>query len=387
MILSLYFKFFVKISLINRCKYTHFFIFTFYSIIEKLKYMRIILYICLLFQPLSLFSQQESNNNIDTSKVEWKSFEEVSRLFLEKQKPVIIFLFDKNDDSSSVMLNGVFGLDEVANYINVLYYPVKLEIHSHDTLTFFDGNKYTNTGNKLGVHDLATKLASGIPQTPSILIFSKEAVGTVYPGFKDRDHIFPVLIYYAENTYKSTDYEEFEEYYFNTYPPGRKQIMTRILVKWKSIEEAFELNKKYPKKVFINLYNNYNINCTMMRLKTYNNPKIADYLNKNFYCVNLDVKSKDTIKLFEQTYINEGASHGYHQLAISFLKGKMNFPAFLIFDENSKFMDKKQEYMTPGAFEPIIKFIGKDAYKKQKWDVYLKSFKSEFVEQGNEGGK
>ena len=296
----------------------------------------------------------------------------------------MIFLYDKNDDSSSIMLKEVFGLDEVANYVNILFYPVKLEIHSKDTLTFFDGKKYINSGKNNNTHDLASKLASGMPQTPSVLIFSKEAVGTVYPGYKDRNHLFPILIYYAENAYKSTKYEDFEKYYLKTYPPGQKQIMTRVLIKWKTMEEAFELNKKVPKKVFVNLYNNYNISCTMMRLKTYNNPKIANYLNKNFYCVNLDVKSQDTIKLFNQSFINEGASHGYHQLPISFLSGQMNFPAFLIFDEKSKFLDKKQEYMTPETFEPIIKFVGDDAYKKQKWDAYLKLFESEFVKNDSE---
>lgn len=349
--------------------------------------MRKMAIVFILFYPLFLFSQQENHVVFNTSKVVWKSFEETNKFFQKKQKPVMIFLFNNDDDSSSVMLNQVFGMDEVANYINILFYPIKLEIHSKDTLTFFDGNKYANTNKNNGVHDLVIKLTSGDTQTPSVLVFSKEAVGTVYPGFKDRNHIFPLLIYYAENTYKSTKYEDFEKYYFKTYPPGQKQIMTRILVKWKSIDEAFELNKKYPKKIFINLYNNYNINCTVMRLKTYNNPKIATYLNKNFYCVNLDVKLQDTIELLDQTYINEGVSHGYHQLPISFLNGKMDFPAFLIFDEKSKFLDKKQEYMTPEIFEPIIKFLGSDAYKKQKWDTYLESFKSEFIKMGKKDSK
>ena len=342
---------------------------------------RITLFYLFIF-PFFLFAQQGNYEVLDTSKVEWKSFEETNNLFQKKQKPVMIFLYDKNDDSSSVMLNQVFSLDEVASYINILFYPIRLEIHSKDTLTFFDGNKYANANRNKGVHDLAIKLAGGVPSSPSILIFSKEAIGTVYPGYKDRNHIFPILIYYAENAYKSTKYEDFEKYYLKTYPPGQKQIMTRVLVKWKSMEEAFELNKKVPKKIFVNLYNSYNISCTMMRLKTYNNPKIANYLNNNFYCVNMDVKSQDTINLFEQKYINEGASHGYHQLPISFLSGKMNFPAFLIFDEKSNFLDKKQEYMTPEIFEPIIKFVGSDAYKMKKWDAYLKSFESELIDKG-----
>ncbi len=330
--------------------------------------------------PYIILAQQKDNHTLDTSKIEWKSFKETNSLFLKKQKPVMIFLYDDSDDSSFTMLNQVFSLEEVANYVNILFYPVKLEIRSTDTLTYFDGNKYINTGKNNGVHDLAVKLVTGIPRTPSTLIFSKEAVGAVYPGYLDRNHIFPVLIYYAEDSYKSTKYEDFEKYYFKTYPPGRKQIMTRVLVKWKSIEEAFELNKKFPKKIFISLYNSYNISSTMMRLKTYNNPKIADYLNKNFYCVNLDVKSQDSIKLFDQTYVNEGAAHGFHQLPISFLNGKMNFPAFLVFDEKSKYLDRKQEYMTPEVFEPIIKFVGENAYKEQKWNAYLKSFKSELTE-------
>ena len=339
--------------------------------------MKTIVLVCFLYLTFSTFSQENKSKNIE---VNWLSFEEANKMFLKKQKPIMVFLYDKNKDSSSIMLNETFGLEEVANYVNILFYPIKLEIHSKDTISFFDGTKFSNTEKNGAVHDLAFKLSGGVPQSPSLVVFSKEAVGTVYPGFKDRDHIFPVLIYYSENAYKTTEYTEFEKYYLKTYPPGRKQIMTRVLVKWKTMEEAFELNKKNPKKIFINLYNNYNISCTMMSLKTFNNPKVAEYLNKNFYCVNFSVKTKDTIKIFDQIFINEEASHGYHQLAISFLSGKMNFPAFLIFDEKSKSLDKKQEYMTPEVFEPIIKFVGSNAYKKQNWDNFIKSFTSTFFE-------
>ncbi len=335
-----------------------------------------ILLIAVLFYNLS--SAQNINKFIDTSKVNWKSFEEVQKLFAEKQKPVYVFLYDKND-SSQLMLNKTFGLEEVANYLNVLFYPIKLNIYTKDTIRFFDGQYYSNTGNNQGIHNLAFKLAGDtIPYSPTSVVFSREAVGSIYKGFKSRDSIFPILIYYAEDANKALPYQDFEKYYFKTYPPGRKQIMTRVLVKWKPIEEAFEMAKKTHKKIFVNLYNNYNISCTMMRLKTYNDPIIAKYLNEKFYPVNIDVKMKDTVHLFGQTFINENQAHGYHQLAISFLNGQMNFPAFLVFDENGKFLDKKQEYMTPETFEPLIKFVGDNAYKNQKWTDYLKNFKSSF---------
>ena len=337
--------------------------------------------IILLFLLFSVNTHAQNNGFKDTSKVEWKSFEEVQKLFAQKQKPVYIFLYDIDNDSSKLMMNQTFGLEEVANYINILFYPIRLNIHSRDTIRFFDGKLYVNNNKNGGIHDLAFKLAGDtLPKTPGSVVFSREAIGAVYNGYKNRDSIFPILIYYAENVNKTLAYNEFEKYYFKTYPPGKKQIMSRVLVKWKDIEEAFDQAKKSNKKIFVNLYDNYKITCTMMRLKTYNNPVIAKYLNDHFFPVNINIRMKDTIQLFGQTFINENKEHGYHQLAISLLNGKMTMPAFLVFDENGKFLDKKQEYMTPESFEPLIKFVGDNAYKNQKWTEYLKNFKSSFKE-------
>ena len=335
-----------------------------------------IITLILLFAIFGNITNAQMSDFKDTSKVEWKSFEEVQQLFAKKQKPVYIFLYDKDNDSSQIMLNQTFGLEEVANYINILFYPIKLEIHSKDTIRFFDNNLYPALKN--GIHALAFKLAGDtVPVPPTSVLFSREAVGTVYRGFKDRDHIFPILIYYAENANKALPYEDFEKYYFKTYPIGKKQIMTRVLVKWKNVEEAFEMAKKFHKKVFVNICDNYKITCTMMRLKTYNDPVIAKYLNEKFYPVNIDLRMKDTVHLFGNTFVFDEKS-GYHQLAISMLAGKMTMPAFMVFDENGKLLDRKQEYITPENFEPMIKFVGDDAYKTQKWLEYLKNFKSSF---------
>ena len=314
----------------------------------------------------------------DTSKVKWLSFEETKQLFEKNQKPVLVYFHDNENDSSNMMLNKTFGLQEVANYINILFYPVKMDIRSKETITFFDGKTYSNNDKESNIHPMITAMLGKDAGFPAMILFTKTAVGTVYQGFKSRDLIFPLLIYYAESVYNSTTYEKFEKYYFKTYPPGQTQIMTRVLVKWKGLEEAFELNKTAPKKIIVNLYDNYSITSTMLNLKTFNNQIIADYLNKNFYCVNLDARTKDTINIMSQKYINEGATHGFHQLPIAMLNGKMVFPAFLIFDETSKLIDRFQTYMTPEDFEILINFIGENEYKTKKWEEYKQNFKSSF---------
>lgn len=320
------------------------------------------------------------SSQTDTSKVNWFTLNETKVQFEKKQKPVFIFFHDNQNDSSNLMLNETFGLLEVANYMNALFYSIKIDIYTKDTLTFFDGSKYTNSGKNGKVHDLVIKLIGQKPTTPTIVLFNEKAEGAVFSWFKDRNHIFPILIYYAESVAQTTTYEKFEKQYFKTYPIGRKQIMTRVLLKWKQFDETMELMEKAPKKILVNLYDNYNISSTMQRLKTYNDPIISDYLNKNFYCINLNVKSQDTINFLGQKYINEGAAHGYHQLAIAMLSGKMRFPAFIIIDENKKLLDRFQGYYTPEEFEVLTHFIATDAFKKQKWDAYKKEFKSSFTE-------
>ncbi len=317
----------------------------------------------------------------DTSKVNWMSFEEAKSLFEKRQKPVLVYFYDSKGDSSKLMLNATFGLQEVASYVNILFYPVKLDIHSQDTVTFFDGTKFYNSGKNGKVHDIVVKLLGNQFSIPSMILFNKQAQGSAYQGFKDRNHIFPVLIYYAESLTNPIAYDKFEKYYFKTYPVGQKQIMTRVLVKWKTFNELPELMKTRPKKILVNLYDNYNISSTMQRLKTYNNPTIAKYLNEHFYCTNLDVKAQDSINFLGQTYINEKAAHGYHQLAIAMLNGKMQFPSFIVIDENSKLLDRFFGYMPPDDFEVLIHFIGDNAYKNKKWDDYKANFKGSFIEE------
>ncbi len=315
----------------------------------------------------------------DTSKVKWLSFDDARQQFEKNQKPVLIFFHDTKNDSSNLMLNKTFGLQEVANYINILFYPVRMNIRSKETITFFDGKSYSNQEGLDDIHEMVTALLGKDAKMPAMILFTKNAVGTVYQGFKSRDQIFPLLIYYAESVYNSTTYDKFEKYYFKTYPPGQSQIMTRVLIKWKGIEEAFELNKTEPKKIIVNIYDNYSISSTMLNLKTFNNSIIAEYLNKNFYCVNLDARTKDTINILSQKYINEGATHGYHQLVIAMLNGKMVFPSFLILDEESKMIDRIQTYMIPEDFEVLAHFIGDNDYKTKKWDDYKPNFKSSFL--------
>lgn len=319
-----------------------------------------------------------SNAQTDSSKVTWLGFDETKNLFEKIQKPVLIFFHDNRNDSSWQMLNQTFGLDEVAKYINILFYPIKINIYTQEDLNFFDGSNYKNNNGPGKIHSLVEHLLGKDQVYPAMILFTKKAEGAVFQGFRDRDRIFPLLIYYAESVYETTTYPEFENEYFKSYPVGQKQIITRLNLKWKNLPEVIQENKTSPKKILINLYDNFSVSATMMRLQTYNNKINADYLNQKFHCINIDLRTKDTLEFLGQKFINENLSHGFHQLPIALLNGKMNLPAFVIFDEEFKFIGREQRYFTSAEFEILIRFVGENAFKTQSLDEFKNNFKGSF---------
>ena len=66
-------------------------------------------------------------------------------------------------------------------------------------------------------------------------------------------------------------------------------------IQWVSIEDAQELVKKNPRKVFIDIYADWCGWCKVMDRKTFTNSKVANYINENYYAVRIDAESENTI--------------------------------------------------------------------------------------------
>lgn len=323
----------------------------------------------ILLLSFSAFSQE---TNIDS--VKWMSIEEAEKKFGEQQKPVLFYFYKTDCDSCRIQESTTFSNPEVSNYINILFYPVKINAETKDTITFLDGKSYINSGTNGKVHDLVFNLSGSADTFPAIVVFSKRAAGRAFKGYKDRDEIFRILVYYAEDIDLSTEFDNWYKYHKKGYPPGQKQIITRLNVKWMPLKEATDKNIEAPRKILLNLYNYNRISSSLMRMQTFNHPQIANYLNKKFYPVNIDVYTHDTLEIKGVKYINENKDYKYHQLPIAALGGNMMFPAFIFLDEKGTVIGKIQKYMTPEEFEAAMKYYGEDAYKKETFKAYKKKF-------------
>lgn len=107
-------------------------------------------------------------------------------------------------------------------------------------------------------------------------------------------------------------------------------------INWVSWEQAMELRKTEPKKVFIDVYTDWCGWCKKMDASTFKDPAVVEYMNKNFYCIKLDAERTDTITFNGMTFVstNPTQKRAVHTLAYSLLDGKMSYPSYVILDEN-----------------------------------------------------
>jgi uncharacterized protein YyaL (SSP411 family) len=148
-------------------------------------------------------------------------------------------------------------------------------------------------------------------------------------------------------------------------------------VKWYTIEEAFALTEKEPRKIMIDVYTDWCGWCKVMDNKTFSNQVIAEYLNQHFYAVkfNAEQKADVTLKGKVYKYVPSG-SKGYHQLAYELLNGNLGYPSIVFLDEKTNMLQPLQGFYEAKPFDAIVKFIGGDAFKTTKWEDFQASYVS-----------
>jgi thioredoxin-related protein len=146
----------------------------------------------------------------------------------------------------------------------------------------------------------------------------------------------------------------------------------KSVIQWHSFEEAYNLNKKKHKKIFVDVYTDWCGWCKKMDKETFQDPDIAKYMQKNFYCVKLNAERKDTVEIdgVKFTNTNPGSRGGTHKLAIDLLRGKMSYPSYVFIDENNQTLSVVPGYMTAADFAPVLHFFAENAYKDKKWEEY-----------------
>ncbi len=147
-------------------------------------------------------------------------------------------------------------------------------------------------------------------------------------------------------------------------------------VKWYTWEEAIELNKKVPKKMFIDVYTDWCGWCKKMDKATFEHPDVSNYMNEHFYPVKLDAEMKREVIYNDHTFkFVQAGRRGVHELAVALLNNKMSYPSCVAMDEDVNRITIIPGYRDAPDMLSILKYIKLEKYKEMGFQEYLKSTK------------
>lgn len=153
------------------------------------------------------------------------------------------------------------------------------------------------------------------------------------------------------------------------------------LVKWLTLKEAQELNKKQPKPLLVDVYTDWCGWCKHMMKTTYSNPNIAGYINQYYYPVKFNAETKDTIeyngKIYKPTSPNPKTPH---ELAIKFLGTSLSYPSTIFISNNFEFNLLSQGFLEDKKIEPLLIFTVENVYKSATYEDFAAQFEHTFYD-------
>lgn len=172
-------------------------------------------------------------------------------------------------------------------------------------------------------------------------------------------------------------------YAFTTVPTneGTPETETGKRVKWMTWDEAVKAANaakaagEEPRKIFVDIYTNWCGWCRKMDEGTFEEPKIAKYLNENFYPVKFNAEQRESITFAGKTFnfIGQGR-RGYHELAAALLDGKMSYPTVIFLNEEFQLLQRIPGYLDINTFDAIIHYLAEEHYNNTPWQEFQENF-------------
>lgn len=177
-------------------------------------YKNVVIVISVLVFSTGLKAQQAHIN--------WMTIAQVQEKMKEAPRKVIIDVYTSWCGPCKMMAKNTFTDPTVIAYVNKHYYAVKFNAESNVEVNF-KGNTYTNpnfnpakTKSRNGTHEFTRAIApvGGKIAYPTI-VYMDENLNILTPvqGYLQPAQIMPILSYFGDNAYKTTDWQTYQGSY------------------------------------------------------------------------------------------------------------------------------------------------------------------------------
>jgi thioredoxin-related protein len=130
-------------------------------------------------------------------------------------------------------------------------------------------------------------------------------------------------------------------------------------IKWMTLDEALEAQKKNPKPIFMDVYTDWCGPCKMLDKNTFHDKTVAEYINANYYAVKFNAEGNDAVTYKGKKYSNPNYVAGrkgrnsVHEFTL-FLKVRA-YPSMMVFDEKGNVKEPIIGYHTPDQLMEVLK--------------------------------
>jgi thioredoxin-related protein len=132
---------------------------------------------------------------------------------------------------------------------------------------------------------------------------------------------------------------------------------------WESFDAGLAKAKAQNKMILVDIYTDWCSWCKKMDANTYTNPKVKDYLKKNYTIIKLNAEGTTPIMYKGQKMSPAEFAQGM---------GVTGYPATLFMKSNGDGITLVPGYAEADKFMQILTYIGESRFEKQKFEEYLK---------------
>jgi thioredoxin-related protein len=146
-------------------------------------------------------------------------------------------------------------------------------------------------------------------------------------------------------------------------------------IQWHSIDEAATLAKAQHKKIFVKVYTTWCGWCREMDKSVLTDAYLAKYINDNYIAVKFDAEQKNSVSWNGETYkLVKTANGSYHELASSWLKGKMGYPTLVFLESNGNVIQAIQGYRKAPELERISTYFATNEHLNTPWETFERDY-------------
>ena len=134
-------------------------------------------------------------------------------------------------------------------------------------------------------------------------------------------------------------------------------------IKWLSLEEAQQAVKSEKRLILLDVYTDWCGPCKLMMRTTFNDPRVIEYVNDNFYAVKFNGQGPDPVVFKGKTYSNPRFNkklgtrtrNSQHQLTAA-LQVRA-YPTLLFLDENFNLVKRSLGYKNASDFLGLMNTV------------------------------